>query len=127
MLNIMENNKWYNDLKKSSLTPPGYVFGIAWSILYLFIAISFLFNKIYCFNCEENIFFMIQLFLNLIWTPVFFKFKMIKLSLFIILFIIYFTIRYINISKSISKILLIPYLLWLFIALYFNLYIVINN
>ena len=123
----MENNEWYKNLKKSLLTPPGYVFKIVWSILYLFITLSFIFNKKYCLNCKENILFIIQLFLNLSWTPIFFKFKMIKLSLFIILFIIYFTIRYINTSKTISKVLLIPYILWLFIAFYFNLYIVINN
>ena len=34
-------DKWYMDLKKSPLNPPSYVFGIAWSILYLLIVISY--------------------------------------------------------------------------------------
>ena len=36
-----ERNEWYKKQKKSSLTPPGYVFGIAWSILYVILAIYF--------------------------------------------------------------------------------------
>jgi len=31
---------WYADINRSPLTPPNYVFGIAWSILYAMIATS---------------------------------------------------------------------------------------
>ena len=34
------NNYWYNNLKKSSLTPPNYIFPVVWTILYIMIAIS---------------------------------------------------------------------------------------
>ena len=30
---------WYTDLKKSSLTPPGYIFSIVWPLLYFSLAI----------------------------------------------------------------------------------------
>ena len=33
--------KFYKELNKSSLTPPGYVFGIAWTILSIILAIYF--------------------------------------------------------------------------------------
>ena len=31
-------DQWYSDLIKSSLTPPNYMFGIVWSVLYVLIA-----------------------------------------------------------------------------------------
>ena len=36
------DKQWYTSLKKSPLTPPDYVFGIVWPILYLTMGISFL-------------------------------------------------------------------------------------
>ncbi len=32
---------WYQGLQKSPLTPPDYLFGVVWSVLYLFLAIVF--------------------------------------------------------------------------------------
>ena len=34
------DKKWYSSLKKPLLTPPSYVFGIVWPILYILISIS---------------------------------------------------------------------------------------
>jgi len=34
------NDLWYQELNKSSLNPPGYVFGIVWPILYILMSIS---------------------------------------------------------------------------------------
>ena len=33
-------NEWYQKLKKAPWTPPNYVFGVVWTILYLLMAIS---------------------------------------------------------------------------------------
>ena len=68
--------------------------------------------------------------LNVIWTTVFFKFKMMKLALLLIYAIIALTIltaiKMYGIS-IISTLLLIPYLLWLSFASYLNLYIIVKN
>ena len=50
---------WYQGLIKSSLNPPGYVFGIVWPILYLFMGITAWRNL----ESIKNLFY-IQLFLN---------------------------------------------------------------
>ena len=125
--------KEYTQLKKSPLTPPNYLFGIVWPILYLLMAISlFIILKInkYSFNSIPIIIFIIHLFFNFIWTYLFqnYKNKMIALAdlLIVILLTIYIIIEFYKINKLASY-LLIPYIIWLCFAFYLNLFIVINN
>jgi len=132
-IQTMDNKQWYESLNKSRFTPPNYVFGIVWSILYFLMLISFLMiwldPQCYPF-CPILIFFFIQLGLNLIWSPLFFGAQEIKLALYDLILIIVFTfitIYYFYQINTTASYLLIPYIIWLFIAFYFNLYIVINN
>ena len=62
---------WYQELVKSSLNPPGYVFGIVWPILYLLMSIS----AFRTFNETKNAF-LIQLLFNAVWSWLFFAFQM---------------------------------------------------
>ena len=77
-------NEWYTTLNKAPWTPPGWVFGVVWSILYCFMTLSFLLvwtnKKCYPF-CKELVYFFIQLFFNLMWTPIFFEYQMPQLAL----------------------------------------------
>ena len=129
----MYNKIWYNNLNKSQLSPPNQLFGIVWPILYMLMTVSFI---LFYYNCEHRgscsvlYFFFIQLFLNLIWTTIFFKFKKTKLALLDLFLTFVFTlITYYNFSKisRVSGYLLIPYILWLSFAIYLNSYIVLNN
>jgi benzodiazapine receptor len=116
---------WYQELVKSSLNPPGYVFGIVWPILYLFMSIS----AFRTFNKTKNLFF-IQLLFNAIWSWLFFAFQMPFIALLNIWLLIYFNIK-LNLKMfnqdKLSGFLFIPYVLWLFFASYLNLFIVLNN
>ena len=124
-------DSWYQNLNKSSLTPPGYVFGIAWTILYILMSISvwIIWNK------EKKISFPIQLYIiqlifNFAWVALFFKYHCINESLFLLLFIWMLVFIINKIFYSIDKIaglLLVPYLIWLSFAYYLNYYIVQNN
>jgi benzodiazapine receptor len=124
-------DSWYQNLNKSSLTPPGYVFGIAWTILYILMSISvwIIWNK------EKEITFPIQLYiiqliLNFAWSPLFFKYHLIYESQILLLFtwmlVFIMIILFYSIDKT-AGILLIPYLIWLSFALYLNNYILLNN
>jgi translocator protein len=126
-------NKWYNELNKAPWTPPGYVFGIVWSILYTLMIISFLMvfldKKCYPY-CSPLTYFLIQLGLNLIWTTVFFKLRLIVPALILLFLILLFTCYTYKTFRPINKIasyLLIPYILWLCVAISLNIYIVTNN
>ena len=116
---------WYQELVKSSLNPPGYVFGIVWPILYLFMSIS----AFRTFNKTKNLF-LIQLLFNALWSWLFFAFQMPFVALLNICLLIYLNIK-LNLKMfyqdKLSGLLFVPYVLWLFFASYLNLFIVLNN
>ena len=116
---------WYQGLIKSDLNPPGYVFGIVWPILYLFMGIAAWRNI-----DTIKIYFYIQLFLNAIWSWLFFSFQLPLVALFDIWLLIFINIKILFIvskQDKIGAILYAPYILWLFFASYLNVFIVINN
>ena len=77
-------NNRYLSLNKAPFTPPSYVFGIVWPILYTLMGIStyLIWSDPKCSPyCSALTFFFIQLFFNLIWTTLFFKWNMYKTAL----------------------------------------------
>jgi len=121
---------WYQALNKAPWTPPGWVFGAAWTIV--MICFSF-FVATWC-KVEKRkkiiLFFSMQFILNVIWNMIFFKFHMIALALAVIvaltLLITYFFIRYAKEMKA-NAILIMPYFIWLCIATSLNAYAFLNN
>ena len=116
---------WYQGLIKSDLNPPGYVFGIVWPILYLFMGITAWRNI-----DTIKIYFYIQLFLNAIWSWLFFSFQLPLIALFDIWLLIFINIKILFIvskQDKIGAILYAPYILWLLFASYLNVFIVLNN
>ena len=112
-------------LNKSSLNPPGYVFGIVWPILYLLMSVS----AFRTFPTSKNIFYT-QLFFNAIWSWVFFYFQLPFIALLNIWLLIALNLKItIDMYRKdmVSGLLYSPYIAWLFFASYLNLFIVINN
>ena len=75
-------------------------------------------------------YFFIQLAMNLIWTTLFFKWKLLVpalVLLFLILLFTYYTYKKFKAINKIAGYLLIPYMLWLCVAISLNTYIVVNN
>ena len=131
--NFMQNINWYHSLNKPYLSPPDWIFAPVWTILYITIIISFLLfikDGLSSKKIIPLILFVIQIILNLIWTPVFFNLQNIKLG-FVVLFLLWifliFTIKkFYKISKP-AGLILIPYLIWTTFALYLNLGILVLN
>jgi len=125
---------WYIELNKSFLTPPGYVFGIIWPLLYCCLAIfgwllkkkrhRSIFNKL--FQC-----YWIQMLFNWLWSPVFFNFHFTRFALTILIVIVainaYIITKLIDLKKIQLIYMLLPYFLWICFALYLNTMIVIMN
>tara|TARA_B100000475_G_C15026123_1_gene326027 strand:- start:2960 stop:3409 length:450 start_codon:yes stop_codon:yes gene_type:complete len=119
------SDSWYQGLVKSDLNPPGYIFGIVWPILYFLMGIT----AYRTINIIKS-FFYFQLFLNAIWSWLFFSFHWPLISLFDIWLLIFINIKiFFMIVKQdkLAAFLYVPYILWLFFASYLNLYIVLNN
>ena len=119
------NDVWYQELNKSSLNPPGFVFGIVWPILYIFMMVS-------AFLAHKKIFllFIVQLFFNATWSWLFFRFQMPLIALLDIYLLIGLNIYILNLMYKENKLaffLFIPYVVWISFASYLNLFIVINN
>ena len=119
-------NTWYETLQRPRLTPPDWVFGPVWTVLYVMIAVSiFLFIRKYKSENGYGIYVLIILHLifNFLWTGVFFGLKAPGLALIDIILLdisLVFMIRYFWQADVVSSILLWPYLIWVMFATYLN-------
>ena len=121
-LSSTQIDNWYYSLNKAPLNPPGYIFGIVWPILYLLMALVGYLNSNKIFKP-----FVIQLFLNGIWSWLFFAWHLPIIALIDILFLIIVNIYIFKELKKGSKLMHLPYLIWLSFATYLNAGIVILN
>jgi benzodiazapine receptor len=119
-------NTWYTTLQRPRLTPPDWVFGPVWTVLYVMIAVSiFLFIRKYKSENGYGIYVLIVLHLifNFSWTGIFFGLKAPGLALIDIILLdisLVFMIRYFWQADVVSSILLWPYLIWVLFATYLN-------
>lgn len=122
----------YKDLNRPALSPPGWIFPIVWTILYLLMGLgSYLIAQSASPKRKEALrLYAIQLFLNFIWSLVFFNLQNYLLAFLILLLLWYFIIRMISAFRSVNQtaaLMQIPYLLWVTFAGYLNLSIVLLN
>jgi translocator protein len=118
---------WYSTLVKPALSPPSWVFGPAWTTLYALMGIAAFLVWKYGWERKDVKtalgIFGIQLFLNAIWSIIFFGLQspgwaLVEIAL--LWFAIVWTIAvFYKISKP-AAYLLVPYLLWVSFATYLN-------
>jgi tryptophan-rich sensory protein len=119
-------NDWYSKLARPPLTPPNWVFGPVWTVLYIMIAISLI---LYIKNTRQNLTYwalaaiILHLITNFSWTGIFFGLQrpgwalvdIILLDLTLALLIVHFWQ-----TARLSSVLLWPYLVWVLFATYLN-------
>jgi tryptophan-rich sensory protein len=122
------DNEWYQTLDKAPWTPPGWVFGAAWFSIMLFYSI---FMQQLLKTKSDNSksikwLFGLSVFFNVCWNPIFFvhHYVVIGLVFLIALFILLIQLFRISLQHQ-SKIalLLLPYLIWMLIAISLNAYV----
>lgn len=122
------SDAWYNALSKSVLTPDGWVFGVAWTVLYALMGIA-LFLVINTTGRNDTlkrrayVWFGLQMVLNALWTYMFFGAHLIGWSFAVIIALIMVTTRMMRSFFAINRsaaYLLIPYVAWLMFAIYLN-------
>lgn len=130
----MSTTEWYRSLNKPAWAPQESVFGTVWSILYpiifavnIYIVILFMRRKI---GLGVAIPFWLNLFFNLIFTPLQFGLRnnvLAMIDIYLILVTIIWAIISIWPTSKITAIAYMPYLIWVSIATALQTYIAFHN
>jgi tryptophan-rich sensory protein len=120
------DNPWFEALKKPEFYPPSIAFPIAWTVLYAMMGLA-LALVVSARGARGRgaaiVAFVVQLILNLAWTPLFFGAHQITLSLGLLLLLdlaVLLTILLFARVRGIAAWLMVPYLIWLLFATYLN-------
>lgn len=130
---IISGNIYYYDmLDKPPLAPMPMLFPIVWTVLYILMGIAHYVVHISTSAERQNSvkLYYTQLVFNFLWPILFFKFKMLFLSVICILVLLIFVLKTVKSFYKISHTagnLMIPYTVWLIFATYLNIGVWILN
>ena len=119
-------NLWYARLEKPAFQPPSWVFGAVWAALYALmgLALSVVWNEPPSAKRGKAFqLFFAQLGLNYAWSPIFFGGRMMEIALLLlglILLVALMTAKSFRSIRPVAGWLLLPYLLWLCLAVALN-------
>ncbi len=127
-------SSFYNTLIKPPIAPPGIVFPIVWAVLYALMGISAYMVS----NAEVSIkekqkalrVYIAQLFVNFMWSIVFFRFEQIEIAAGVLGLLIILIMTMIKVFRRINPpagYINVPYLLWVLFATYLNIGFIILN
>ena len=116
---MFEPDKWYRDLDKPVWTPPGFVFPLVWTTLY--IAMSYAAMRVALIEGSQQAlaFWAAQIAFNTLWSPVFFGLKRMRAAMIILCFLWLFvaaTMVSFWMLDPLAGMIFAPYLLWVTIA-----------
>ncbi|MDO6737208.1 TspO/MBR family protein [Wenyingzhuangia sp. 2_MG-2023] len=125
------SSDWYQTLNKAPWTPPGWMFGVAWTTIMICFAIYMALLIPKTDNRKKIIgLFVIQWVLNTSWNPIFFYLQQTVLGLFVILsltsIVSIFLFQYRK-NLQLNSLWIAPYFIWLLIASSLNAYIILMN
>ena len=118
----------YREFLQPPLSPPGWVFPVVWTVLYLLMGYAS--YRVYTALVDEEkkrkalTFYFAQLALNFLWSPVFFGLGWYLAAFFVLValwVLIYLTMRQFSAIDELAGDLLLPYILWVTFAGYLNL------
>jgi tryptophan-rich sensory protein len=115
-------NGWFDALQKPDLMPPGWVFGAAWTLLYICLGLA-LALILHARGARGRgvavTIFLAQLVLNYAWSPIFFAAHEVGLAFVVIVLMIVLSavaaLLFARIRRA-AALLMLPYLAWLFFA-----------
>lgn len=131
LMNSGPSSEWYIGLDQAPWTPPGWVFGFAWTTIMICFSIYLAYHFSILKGNNAKWLYAFQVFLNVIWNYVFFNQHQVLLgliviaSLLIVIFYYFFNFKEDQLKKI--RFLLVPYMVWLCIATSLNAYILIYN
>jgi tryptophan-rich sensory protein len=124
------NNEWYQESNKAPWTPPGWVFGAAWFVVMA--CFSFFMGRVTEQPSDRGkwiFLYVLQLLLNVGWNPIFFQFhlKAMGLVILVLLLMVLLIMAAAANRQGNRTLALLPYILWMLVAISLNGYILFNN
>lgn len=126
-------NLWYAAIVKPAVTPPDWAFPVAWTAIYILLGLS-LAMIIHARGSKLRglaiTLFVVQLAVNLTWSPVFFGMHQVTFALGIVVAMFALTCAMALVFARIRRVaamMLVPYLAWLLFAGYLNYQIMVLN
>ncbi|MDV7144264.1 TspO/MBR family protein [Tropicimonas sp. TH_r6] len=114
---------WYRDLRKPAWTPPGWVFSVAWTSLYLLMSWAAARVAVVEGSGLALALWALQIALNTLWTPVFFGLHQMRTGL-VVISLLWVSAAAAMLAffqvDTLAGALLIPYVGWVSIALCLN-------
>lgn len=111
--------EWYAGLAKPDLVPPNWAFPVAWTILYIMIAVAGWRTYRRAPSGRAMLVWTVQLALNFIWSPVMFTMHQIGAALVILIGLFVAIVTYIGLELSRDRLaaaLFVPYAAWVAFA-----------
>lgn len=129
-----DTRSFYQTLNQPAFAPPGWLFPIAWGILYALMGLAAaLIPTAKGSDADKKralTLYGLQLLVNFSWSIIFFRFELLWLSVAVILLLLLLVVltflAFLDL-RPISGYLLIPYLLWLLFATYLNISVALLN
>lgn len=129
----------FGNMVKPPLAPPGYLFPIVWTILYILMGISIYLILIFDTKGIKDliiaknvsiILFILQLVMNFFWSIIFFGYRMYFVAfiwlIVLLIIVIVLTVFSFKINRF-ASLSFIPYILWMTFASYLNIGIALLN
>jgi tryptophan-rich sensory protein len=123
---LFRPDAWYERLRKPAGTPPPWVFPVVWTVLYILMALAaalIFVSPAAPLRTTALVLYGIQLLANAEWSWLFFRLHKPLWALIELLVLLSLVLAAIGVFAAINQIaalLLVPYGLWLFVALYLN-------
>ena len=124
----------YSLAETPPLSPPGWVFPTAWTLLYMLMGTASYIVAVSAASKERRdralSFYLLQLAVNFAWPVIFFKLSAYGAAFFwlllLLLLVLFTQLLFRHINKTAGA-LLLPYMIWLLFALYLNLGVWVLN
>ena len=127
-----EAGEWYFSMYKPSWTPPAWVFGPVWAVLYILMALAML--KVWDSGHHQRkgalAWWLIQLALNVTWSWLFFGLNRSGwawMEITLLIGVVILCSKAFSASSRTAALMMLPYLLWLVFAWFLNFSIWVIN
>lgn len=116
---MFEPGKWYEGLDKPRWTPPGFMFPLVWTTLYLLMAYAAMRVALLPGSGQALAFWAAQIAFNTLWSPVFFGLRRMRAAM-VTLVALWLAVALTMTSfwalDRVAGLVMVPYLVWVSIA-----------